>query len=48
MARMQPFNQFKYAAGGRAVQIACGFVGQQQPRLANQRPRQRHALLLAA
>ncbi len=48
MARVQPFNQLKNPARRRAVQVARGLVGQQQPRAANQRPSQRHALLLAA
>ena len=48
MARVQPFNELKNAARRRFVQIARGLVGQEHPRIAHQRPRQRHALLLAA
>ncbi len=42
------FNQFKNPARRRAIQVSGRFVGQQQTRMANQRPGQRHALLLAA
>jgi len=44
---VQPFNQFKHAAGGDFVQVAGGLVRQQQAGIANQRPGQRDTLLLA-
>ena len=45
---VQPLNQIKDASGGRLVQIAGGFVGQQQARIVDQRAGQRNTLLLAA
>jgi hypothetical protein len=48
VACVQPLNQVEDAAGGGLVQVAGGFVGQQQPGIVDQRAGQRHALLLAA
>jgi hypothetical protein len=48
VARVQPFDQVKDAAGGDFVQVAGGLVGQQQAGIVHQRASQRHALLLAA
>ena len=44
---MQPLNQIKDASGGRLVQIAGGFVGQQQPGIVDERAGKSHTLLLA-
>ena len=48
VASVQPFNQVKDHPGCRFVQVARRFVGQQQPGVVDQRPSQRHPLLLAA
>jgi len=48
MAYMQTFDQFKNAACGGFIQIACWFVGQQEARVVDQRAGQRHTLLFAA
>ncbi len=48
MAGVQSLNKIKYRSGGGYVQIAGGFVGQQQPRIVDQGPRHGYALLFAA
>ena len=48
MACVQPFNQVEDTACRGFVQVASGFVGQQQPGIVDQRARKRHTLLLAA
>ena len=45
---MQPLQQIEHTASRGFVQIACRLVGQKQAWAANQRPRERHPLLLAA
>ena len=48
MGGMQPLEQIENAAGRGFIEVARRFIGQQQPGVANQGSRQRHALLLAA
>ncbi len=48
MLPMQPRDQFKNQFSGAAVEIAGRLIGQQHLGLGNERPRQRHSLLLAA
>jgi hypothetical protein len=45
---VQSFQKIKDPSSGRLVQIASWFIGQQQPRIADQSSCQRHALLLSA
>jgi hypothetical protein len=47
MGYVQSFQKIENASGSRLVQIAGGFIGQKQPRIANQSPGQRYALLLS-
>ncbi len=47
MACVQALDQVEDTTGGGLVQIAGGFVGQEQPRVVDQRAGQRHALLFA-
>ena len=48
MACVQALDQVEDTTGGGLVQIAGGFVGQEQPRVVDQRTGQGDALLLAA
>ena len=48
MTLVKTLEQVKDHSGSRFVQIAGGFVGQQQPGVVDQRPSQRNPLLLAA
>ena len=48
MASVQTFNQIKDAAGRDFIQVACGFVGQQQPGIVDQGASKGHSLLLTA
>ena len=45
---MQSFDEIKDLAGGRFVQVAGRFVGQQQPRIVDQGACEGYTLLLAA
>ena len=45
---VQPLQQVKDFAGSGFVKVAGRFVGQKQPRIADQGARQRYALLFAA
>ena len=47
MARVQPLNQLEDAASRHAVEIAGGFVGKKQARVAHQSAGQRYPLMLA-
>ncbi len=45
---MQPGNQFKNRVRGSAIEVPRGLIRQQQLRLGDERPGQRHSLLLPA
>jgi hypothetical protein len=48
MGYVQPLQKIKNSPGGRFIQVAGWFVGQQEPRAPDQSPCQRDALLLSA
>ena len=48
VGHVQSLQKIKDPAGSRLIQVAGRLVGQQKPGIANQGPRQRHALLLSA